>query len=166
MVQVLTFGIQSAPPKREQAPPPGTLVAGQIDGAPWVGLVCRDERGNDDYYLMLTGPSPFEIRGIHNIDYPADILGTLLIEPLQGDLGFQLPTAPADSSIALLMTADGRPHLRVGIEVIPGRREYLNVDLATGLEVPTIRHRLLLSRFRFLVQLEGREDPIELARFG
>ena len=165
MVQVLTFGIQSAPPKREQAPPPGTLVAGQTDGEPWAGLVCRDERGNDDYYLLLTGPSRFEIRGVHNIDYPADIPGTLLIEPLQGELGFQLPAAHANSPIALLMTADGRPHLRVGIEVVPGRREYLNVDLATGLVVPAIGHRLLLSRFRFLVKLEGREDPIELVRF-
>ncbi|MBA4000166.1 hypothetical protein [Brevundimonas sp.] len=165
MVQVVTFGVQSAPPKREQAPPPGTLVAGQTEGEPWVGLVCRDERGDQDYYLMLTGPSRFEIRGIHNIDYPADIPGTLLIEPLQGDLGFQLPAAPADSPIALLMTADGRPHLRVGIEFGSGPREYISIDLATGLEAPAIRHRLLLSRFRFLVQLEGREDPIELARF-
>ena len=165
MVQVVTFGIQSALPKREQAPPPGTLVAGQTDGEPWVGLVCRDEKGDEDYYLMLTGPSPFEIRGIHNIDYPADIPGTLLIEPLQGDLGFQLPAAAPDSAIALLMTADGIPHLRVGIEFAPGRRDYVNIDLATGLEAPGIRHRLLLNRFRFLVQQEGREDPIELVRF-
>lgn len=165
MVDVVTFGIQSASPKRDEPLPPGTLVAGHVSGGPWVGLACRDERGGDDYYLMLTGPEKLQLRGLYQVDPPTIIPGRLLIEPLPGDLAFQLPFAAADAPVALLMTAEGQPHLRIGVEFSPGRREYVIIEIASGLEAPSVRSRILLNRFRLMVKQEGREDPLELARF-
>ncbi|MBB4081335.1 hypothetical protein [Brevundimonas lenta] len=115
--------------------------------------------------MILTGPERLQLRGIYNVDYPADVPGRLVIEPLPGDQAFQLPLAAADASIALLMTSEGQPHLRVGIELSPGRKQYINIDIASGQEAPGVRSRILLNRFRFLIEQEGRKDPLELVRF-
>lgn len=162
MVKVTTYGIQY-PSKAFKPFEPGTLVSGTLDGRSMIALSASDPDGR--FLIGLAGGEGPFIIGDGQLSYAREIEGELIVEPAEGVPAFALPVdSTAQTSGCLMTNDDGEIGVRLVIPNQPYQSFVVTQNLATGQRMVGTP-RFILSGYRVMLKVVGREKPLFLMEF-